>query len=287
MLGFLLGMLGSLLQISPPVQAAMQIVAAVFMVGTALNMLNAHPIFRYFLIQPPKALTRLVRNQAKSKDVFTPLLLGAMTILIPCCTTQAMEATAITSGSPVLGALILFVFVLGTSPIFFVLGFLASKIHGQFQKPFALVAALLIMFLGIVSLDGALNFLGLPSPSTILTAFFQPGGYGGLNAPPAGAKAVAANLVNGVQELTVNALPYGYQPNYLTAQHGLPIRLKMDTNNSYGCTRSFVIPSQGIHKILPETGEVVIDLPPQPSGYLRFVCGHGHVQRPYLDHMSR
>src|SRR5262249_47251638 len=116
--GALLGALGSVLQISSPVQAVLQITAAIFMIGTALNMLNVHPFLRYFVIQPPKALTRLVRNQAKSQDVFTPALLGLMTVLIPCGTTQAMEALAITSGSAILGALILFSFVLGTSPTF-------------------------------------------------------------------------------------------------------------------------------------------------------------------------
>ncbi len=275
LLGGLLGALGSVLQITPPVQAIMQIVAAVFMLGTALNMLNAHPIFRYFAIQPPKALTRLVRNQSKSQDVFTPALLGVMTILIPCGTTQAMEALAITSASPFLGALILLSFVLGTSPTFFVLGFLATKIRGQYQKLFALVAALLIMFLGVVSLDGALNLLGLPSPSRVVTALLQPGGFGGLDKLPAGAPIVAANDVQGVQELTISAQPTGYSPVYLSAKSGQPIRLRMQTNGNYGCTRSFVIPSQGIRKILPESGEVVIDLPPQKPGYLRFVCGMG------------
>ena len=275
LLGFLLGALGSALQITPPVQAVMQIIAAIFMIGTAANMLNLHPIFRYFVIQPPKALTRLVRNQAKGQEVFTPALLGVMTILIPCGTTQAMEALAISSGSAVLGALILFSFVLGTSPTFLVLGFLATRVRGQYQKVLAVAAAFLIMFLGLVSLDGALNILGLPSPSHAVTALLQPGGFGGFDKPPAGANIVAANLVNGVQELVVVAQPTSYQPAYLSAKSGQPIRLRMQTKGNYGCTRSFVIPSEGIRKILPETGEVVIDLPPQKAGYLRFVCGMG------------
>src|SRR5258708_3456788 len=275
LLGFLLGALGSVLRITPPVQAAMKIVAAIFMLGTAANMLNLHPILRYFVIQPPKALTRLVRNQAKGQEVFTPALLGVMTILIPCGTTQAMEALAISSGSAVLGALILFNFVLGTSPTFFVLGFLATRVRGQFQKVFAVAAAFLIMSLGLVSLNAALNLLGLPSPSSIVTALLQPGGLGGFGAPPQGAKLVAANVVNGVQEVTINTLDYGYQPSYFSARSGQPIRLKLETNNTFGCTRSFVIPSQGIHRILPETGETVIDIPAQQPGYLCFTCGMG------------
>lgn len=78
----------------------MQVFVAIFMIGTALNILNVHPIFRYFVIQPPKFLTRLVRNQSKSKSLFAPTLLGAFTVLIPCGTTQAMMALAIGYGNP-------------------------------------------------------------------------------------------------------------------------------------------------------------------------------------------
>lgn len=68
----------------------MQTVAVIFMVGTALNMLNVHPIFRYFIIPPPRFITRKIRNQSKSQDVFAPALLGAFTVFIPCGATQAM-----------------------------------------------------------------------------------------------------------------------------------------------------------------------------------------------------
>src|SRR5712675_808768 len=44
-LGALLGMLGSVLQITPTIQAVMQILIGLFMLATALNMLNVHPIF--------------------------------------------------------------------------------------------------------------------------------------------------------------------------------------------------------------------------------------------------
>ena len=90
LLGALLGALGSAIQLSPPVQAVMQIAAGLFMLATALNMLNVHPIFRYAAIQPPKALARLVRDQSKRDNIFAPALLGFMTIFIPCGVTQAM-----------------------------------------------------------------------------------------------------------------------------------------------------------------------------------------------------
>lgn len=262
--GFLLGTVGSALQITPKVQALMQIAAGLFMLATALNMFNVHPIFRYVVLQPPKRLTRLVRNQAKSQEVFAPALLGLMTVFIPCGTTQAMEILAISSGSPMWGALILFVFVLGTSPTFLILGVLASQLRGKFQQTFTLTAAFLIMLLSVLSLDTGLKLLGSPlAPSYFLAGLRSSG-------PP-----VPATIVNGVQELTIHAYDTHYSPDYLSAQRGQPIRLRLVTDNTYGCTRGFSIPTLDIWEVLPEQGEMVIELPPQQAGNLHFTCSMG------------
>src|SRR5579872_225001 len=87
LLGMLLGWLGSFFQLSLQLKVIMQMAVALFMIGTAMNILNVHPIFRYFVIQPPKFLTRLVRKQSKSQSLFAPATLGAFTIFIPCGTT--------------------------------------------------------------------------------------------------------------------------------------------------------------------------------------------------------
>jgi len=267
LLGFLLGALGSVFQITPTAQGIMQLGVGLFMLATALNMFNVHPIFRYFVIQPPKKLTRLVRNQAKSESVFTPALLGLMTVLIPCGTTQAMEVLAISTGSPLLGALILFVFILGTSPTFLVLGFLVTKIRGQFQKWFAVATAALILVLGVVSFNAGLNLLGSPlAPERVLASLFQTGD---------GGYAAAPQVVNGVQELTINVTNRGYSPSYWNVESGKPLRLRMVSNDTYSCALAFTIPSLGVQETLPVTGERVIDLPPQPEGYVFFTCSMG------------
>lgn len=269
LLGLLLGLLGSVAQLTPTVTGLMQILAGLFMLATALNMLNVHPIFRYVVLQPPKFLTRLVRDQAKSQEVFAPALLGFLTVLIPCGTTQAMELVAISSGSPVSGALILFAFILGTLPTFLVLGFLATRLQGKYQQVLVLTATLLILFLGVVSVNGGLTVLGSPlAPSNLIASAIKLGNAA-VGTP------MPAQVISGVQELVITAHPFEYAPSYLSAKSGRPLRLRLVTNNSYGCTRGFVIPSLGIQRVLPETGETVIDLPPQPIGNLSFTCSMG------------
>jgi uncharacterized protein len=264
LLGFLLGALGSAVQLTSTVQVVMQLTAGVFMLGTALNMMNVHPIFRYFVIQPPKFLTRMIRNQAKSQDMFAPALLGLMTIFIPCGTTQAMEILAISSSDPLLGAAIMFAFVLGTSPTFFVLGFIATKIRGKFQSAFVTITAILVLILGIVAIDSALSLMGSPlAPRRVIASLIG-------DVPP-----VDANMVNGVQEVTIRADNMGYTPPNWNAQSGAPIRVRLLSENNLSCTRVFTIPSLGIRRDLPLTGEVIIDVPAQTAGDLYFTCGMG------------
>lgn len=114
-LGFLLGGLGNAFRITPTVQGIMQVVAGLFMIITAFSLLDVHPIFRYFQIKPPKFITKRIRAQAKSGDIFAPAILGAMTVFIPCGTTQAMMILAISSASALDGALIMTAFILGTT----------------------------------------------------------------------------------------------------------------------------------------------------------------------------
>jgi len=265
-LGALLGALGSIVQITTTAQAVMQILVALYMLVTALNLLDVHPIFRYFVIQPPKSLTRLVRKSAKSESAFAPAMLGLLTILIPCGTTQAMEVLAVSSGSALVGAVIMFLFVLGTSPTFFVLGFVATQLRGPAGRWFTRGAVVLILILAFVSLNGGLTALGSPlAPGRIFASLF-PGTYG---------IPVTAQVVDGKQEITMEASSKGYTPNYFIAQSGQPIRLKLITQDTLSCSRLFTIPSLGIEKELPLTGETVIDLPSMEVGEIYFSCNMG------------
>lgn len=155
-LGFLLGAFGGAIGISELMQIVMQLIAGLYMIVVALNLLNVHPIFRYAVIQPPKFLTRRVRNQSKSKDLFAPALLGAMTVFIPCGTTLAMEALAISSANALMGAAIMATFILGTSPLFFGVGWITSMLGEKFRTRFLKIAAVAVIYLGLTSINGAL-----------------------------------------------------------------------------------------------------------------------------------
>ena len=267
-LGLLLGWLGSLLKLSLTTQIVLQLAVAIFMVGTALALLNVHPIFRYFIIQPPKFLTRLVRNQSKSKEVFAPALLGAFTIFIPCGTTQAMMALAIASGSPITGAAILYAFVLGTSPLFFLFGYFATKLGDVWHKKFLKVAALAIVLLAAFNLNNIWSLTG--SQWTL--------GKVAKSAACAIAYCEDQASIGGptVSEVTINIETGGYSPKNLNVKAGTPVTLRLVNEGAYGCQQAFTIPKLGIQKVvLPGQSDTVKFTAPKEKGPLAFMCSMG------------
>lgn len=260
LLGALLGALGSFLALTPTMQAALQLAVGVFMIGNALRLLDVHPVFRFFAIQPPRAVTRLIRQRSKrSGDAATPAFLGALTVLIPCGVTQTMMALAISTGDAWSGATVMFAFTLGASPLFFTLAYLATQIGQRLERVFLRLVAGVSLVLGVYALTGALALLGV---SGSLQAIATPA--------PAQTRPVAAS-----DTLELQVIDRGYAPDVLYAKAGVPVTLTLVTQNSYGCARAFTIPRLGVREILPETGRVVVQLPPQGPGSLQFACSMG------------
>jgi len=256
-LGFILGFLGSSLNISPKVQGFMQIIIGLFMLATAARLLKIHPIFRYFVIQPPKFALRLMKNQAQAKTMFTPILLGVMTILIPCGVTQAMMLYAVGTSNPFWGAGILFAFVLGTSPVFLLLGLASAELLKK--KAFNYIAAAFIIVIGVISINSGQILRGsvhtLQNYYTVI--------FGGQEASKVG------SVVN------IKVTNSGYQSDVNTLKVGKPVTLNLTANGVTSCARSFVIPSLNISKLLPSTGTATLEFTPTTVGKLVYTCSMG------------
>lgn len=275
-LGFILGAFGGALNISPNIQITMQFIAGLYMVAIALNLLNIHPIFRYAVIQPPRFLTKIVRNQSKSKDLFAPAFLGAMTIFIPCGTTLAMEALAISSANAFLGAAIMFTFVLGTAPLFFGVGWLTAVLGDNFRQRFLKLAAFAVLYLGITSVNGSLVAFG--SPITLQSMAENSPIQIDLSGGQATANQEDLNdsvkLVGGVQNVDITVAANGYSPNNIQVKSGMPVKLNLTTVGQLGCTSAFRMPQLGITKTLSQ-GPNEVEFTPKSPGKLTFTCSMG------------
>ncbi len=267
-LGFLLGLLGSVLTLNSTMRSILFIAIGIFMVGNALRIMNVHPLFRYFVIEPPKFINRYIRRTAKNgTEVVTPLFLGALTVLIPCGVTQAMMAVALATGNPFQGAILMFAFILGTSPVFFIVAYLTTQIGTRLEKWFMRFVAVVLLGFGLVSINNGLVLIGSPiaitNPEIALSSSKQ-----------VSSQQAAPSVPNTL--LTLSAVNSGYLPRTLYAKADAEILMNVVTQGTYSCARALVIPYLRYETVLPETGTISIHIPPQPVGtVIRFSCSMG------------
>lgn len=266
--GYLLGTLGSALTLSPKLLGSVQIVVGLLMLATAARILDIHPIFRYFVIQPPRWVYRMLKNKSREASFFGPAFLGFLTILMPCGVTQATMAVAVASGSPWMGAAIMFAFILGTSPIFFALGATVSELLQK--KGFSYIAAGIVAVFAVLSVNGGLALRG--SIYTIQN-FYRAATTDVIGVSTGSGNAPMTK--DGFQEVSIAVSDRGYSASADTLKAGVPVRVKLSTNRTRGCARAFTVPDYGISKILPETGEEVIEFTPDKPGRLAYACSMG------------
>lgn len=268
-LGFFLGWLGSTITLNLTVRLFFQSLSALFMLATAMNLLNVHPIFRYVVFQPPKFLQKIIKNTSKGKALFSPAALGLMTIFIPCGVTQAMMVLAVNSASPIAGALIMFSFILGTSPIFTLLGLATAKLSEGWNQLFSKVAAVSLIFMFIYSINGVLLVLDSP------LSFNR---WGSAVMGNSGSKLDSSKKVidpNEVQKVTINVMNYGYEPQYISVQKGVPVELTLKSDGTYTCALDFVFRSLDIHVFMEPTDLHVFNFTPQKEGRYAYACSMG------------
>jgi sulfite exporter TauE/SafE len=264
LLGALLGALGGAVELSVGARTWLQIGAGLLVIVFGLAQLGV-PGFRRIVIEPPRSWTKIVRNRTRSQAAMAPALLGLTTVLIPCGVTMSVEALALTSGSALAGAMTMAVFVLGTGPLFAILGYAARKAATAWRGRLALVTGLAVLAMGLYTLNGGLELAGSPlAASRIATAV-------GLSDTPA--DTTSASTVDGTQTVVITAQTGSYSPENVQVRSGVPTTLVVKSDNAEGCVRSFVIRDE--QKVLPVTGETRIELGVLQPGRLDYACGMG------------
>lgn len=279
--GFFLGSLGSVVSLSLEVRLFFQTFTAFFMFATAMNLLNVHPIFRFVVFQPPKFVQKLIKKSSKNTNLFSPAVLGFLTLFIPCGVTQAMEINAINSGSAIYGALIMFAFILGTMPIFAFLGFSTYKLSKNWQFYFSRIAFTLLLLMSIYSFNGVLVVLDFPITINKIIRpvqyFFSSERFEKSTGFRNGATQNGGlpEIVDGVQKITINALNNGYSPRKITVKQGIPVELELKSSETYSCALAFVFKEYGIDTFLKATDSQKFNFVPNKKGKFVYTCSMG------------
>lgn len=266
LVGGLLGALGTLIALSPHTRAVVQVLAGLLIIAFGLAQLEV-PGFRGFTLTPPESWIRFLRGRARSSSAIAPAILGFAAILVPCGVTLSVMALAMTSGSAWAGAATMAVFVVGTAPLFTLIGYAANKAATAWKGRLAAATGIVVLVSGLYALNGGLTLMDSPFAAKNLRA--------NLGGEPAVADTSTVSVANGQQTGVVTVTPGRYSPANLAIEAGVPTTLVIRSENARGCVAALVIPSLGVQTVLPENGDSKIDLGTPKPGRIDYSCAMG------------
>ncbi len=258
--GGVLGALGSTFQLSSFSIGTLTILVGVVMVLIGIQLLELFPRLSSWKLMLPKGIAKVLGIQSHTKKEYShsrAMLLGAATFFLPCGFTQAVQLFVVTQGSPFVGAITMGTFALGTAPGLLGIGGISAAAKGGFRRFFFKVAGIVVIALGLFNFENGLALVKLGSTASSI---------------------VSGEGSNGsskeVQVVRITQKVNGYFPNRITVKKGEPVRLIVDSEESYSCAASFTVPKAGIRKTL-KPGENVFEFTPKESGDIPFSCSMG------------
>jgi sulfite exporter TauE/SafE/plastocyanin len=294
-----LGVVGGSLSLSGRTLSVVLIIFAVVMVLMGLSILGLGRVFRFRGLKMPRVLSRGLERLKNSKNPLAPLLLGGITFFLPCGFTQSMQVIALGSGSFLAGAMVLFLFALGTVPVLFAAGFSASWTHFK-QVDFLRITAgiLIIVFAGytLVSATSLIDYKGdifsdsSNAGESTTAGLVAPNGPDSVNnnAQPSPDKSLSAKPpltpadVNkeqpvSPQRVEMHVTYRGFEPAVLKVKAGVPVRWVIYGDQVTGCTSRIIIPSYSVSTSI-QSGQNVVVFTPSKTGRVPFSCWMGMVR---------
>lgn len=279
LLGGLLGLIGSAIQISIGATAGLVIVVSLVMLVIGLQMLGI-PWISKMRIQLPSIFTRKMSEAENFQGKYMPFLAGAGTFFLPCGFTLLIQTIALTTGSFVTSALLMLIFALGTLPPLALISFSSIKFQSNpsFASTFNLVIGILIVAFGLFNINSQLIVLGLPNVTTYQTQKAVAGASDqmSIDAEGLGSEIVTEGLeVN--QDAYMKAEGFEYFPPVLNLKAGIPTTLHIKNESVVGCAQAMYMKGLYNDIVYLNTPTAEVEFTPQKGTYY-ISCSMGMVQ---------
>ncbi|MEI8361241.1 MAG: sulfite exporter TauE/SafE family protein [bacterium] len=266
LLGGILGMLGSVFQLSQFMNATLTILVGALMLFMGLQLINLFPRLSSFNLSLPISVAKFfgIDNKKREYSHKHAAMLGALTFFLPCGFTQTMQVFAVSRGNFIDGALIMGLFALGTAPGLLSLGGLTATVTGSFKKLFFKTVGIAIILLSLFNLNNG------------YTLFAAGLDFSGTSQDLRVPSSIDPNvkLEDGYQIVHMTETNTGYTPNKFTIQKGVPVKWIVDAQAPFSCASALGIPKLKLQKFL-KAGENTIIFTANEVGPLKFSCSMG------------
>ncbi len=258
-LGGAVGGLGNMIGLSTGLNGLFLLLVAAIMIGVGFGLSGVFAGGSIFGFS--KYISRFMEERAGKGQSLTVMGLGALTFFLPCGFTQSMQLLAASSGSVWGGAVIMFVFSLGTAPALLGLGLAAGSAAGRIRKYLSMGIGIFVVAVGFSNFAGAATLLNSGSSE--------------VSVETARVKAPAVRIENGEQVIQMEVTSsLEYAPDTLYVQVGTPVRWDIYGSNRMGCASSLVLREFGVRTSLRPGFNSVRFVPSRP-GTFRFTCSMG------------
>lgn len=263
-IGAVVGALGSVVSFSGYAKGIVAILAGIFMMIMGINMLNIFPWLRKFNPRLPRIIT--TRFNHDKHRIHSQFYVGLLNGLMPCGPLQAMQLYALSTGDPIKGALSMFFFSLGTTPLMFGLGAISSLLSKKLTNKMLQISAVLVAILGFAMFQTGLGVSGIQIPSI----------YSLIGSVQA-IDNVAVVEEDGIQYVTSNITGGRYES--ISVQAGIKTQwtIHVDEGELSGCNYRIIIPALG-RDIELQTGDNIIEFTPKEKGIIAFSCWMGMIR---------
>lgn len=273
-IGALFGLLGSFIAFTPMLRGVVGILAGLFLVLFGFKMLNIIPWLRRFSLRTPRFIAQWVGE--KNTKHSSPLVIGLLNgLMLACGPLQAMYIMAAGTGSMFEGAKLMLIFGLGTLPAMLGFGYLASVVSNKATTKILKASGVVVIVLGVIMLNRGLALTGSGYDGSSLIASVSAASGNGITGD-------AVTLTpDGYQEIRMDVLASGWNPDTFTLQKNVPVRWIIDGKEITGCNNAIQVPAYGLEfDIRP--GEQVIEFTPTETGTVSWSCWMGMIPGTFI-----
>ncbi len=170
LLGAIFGAIGGVTSFNYMANATLTIVAGVFMILAGLSLLGKLSFLTKFehSFSQTSWYQEIFRNVLRSKSFYSFYILGLLNGLLPCGLVYFFAVTAASTGSPLWGAVVMFIFGLSTVTAHFTMGlFTGVFTKSNFRKTMMNAAAMVVVFYGFYTIYRGYDFIRHPEKSLL------------------------------------------------------------------------------------------------------------------------
>lgn len=260
LIGGVAGGIGSIFGFTGILKGIIPIIGGIFMIATAINQLGFLKFLRKFNVNPSLKIIRKVGHGRKYDAIFLGMISGIM----PCAPLQIVQLYSVGTQNIISGALVMFLFGLGTLPVLLIFGAINSYIGRRYTAKLAKIGAALVFILGFSLINRGLSLFGVDAVE--------------MKMETKSSNKVYTSLINGDSQNVIMELEKDSFPE-IRIQKNIPVKwtIKVVKDNLNECNNEIVIPKLNIDSKLIE-GENTIEFLPTEKGEIAYTCGMGMIK---------